>query len=316
MTDPTNKLTPEDYTQLLEMIKNGDPRGMQAAKNLTPQEQQEFFNFQQVGNKGKDPASNREDSSVAKIPVLGDLNPEDILVGMKAFSPAASAIKRGVGGFAEGLASGGGFWKGIGRGMQKIGEGEPNVPPPPTPPPSPASPFDSRSTGTGFDFPSSGTTKLRTPTAADRALSPGQEAGVQSLDELMNATGSGTKGNGTFNSGLEAGGTPNASGLKSSMRRPDGGILSKYATKQSGGTTYTISPDAGPTLPKNLSTLRTPADVAEQVKGGVSTGSPTSARWDSRNFGWDNGTTVSDPNAEAIDMKRILEEIRKRLGGK
>lgn len=64
-----------NYQALFDLIKSGDPRGMQAAGNLTPQEQQEFFDFQRqqsiAQGKGSGETGRAESDTLAALPALG-----------------------------------------------------------------------------------------------------------------------------------------------------------------------------------------------------------------------------------------------------
>lgn len=83
---------PINYQALLDLIKSGDPRGLQAAQHLTADEQQQFFDFQQAQPKT---AEQR----------WGDVgNTEGLLTGA-AIGPAGRAIASGVSGGGGGLAA-------------------------------------------------------------------------------------------------------------------------------------------------------------------------------------------------------------------
>lgn len=52
-----------EYGALLDLIRSGDPRGLQAAGKLTPSEQKGFFDFQTQANKGRDFERLRQDDT-------------------------------------------------------------------------------------------------------------------------------------------------------------------------------------------------------------------------------------------------------------
>lgn len=74
---------PINYQALYDLQTTGDPRAIVAAKNMTPDEQQEWFDFQkaQHGQKGQDPTSNRKDSDMFSVGKVG-VAPEVLLGGL------------------------------------------------------------------------------------------------------------------------------------------------------------------------------------------------------------------------------------------
>lgn len=85
-----------DFETLHQLVKAGDPRGLAAAKNLTPEEQQAYFDFQMHANKGRDATSNRKDSDMFSVGGVG-VAPETALGGGlalgKGFGAAGGALK-------------------------------------------------------------------------------------------------------------------------------------------------------------------------------------------------------------------------------
>jgi hypothetical protein len=70
MPSHSQALMPEDYQALLGLMMAGDPRGEQLAATLSPDEQHQFYLFQQQANKGKGEVSRKDASFLGMPPEL------------------------------------------------------------------------------------------------------------------------------------------------------------------------------------------------------------------------------------------------------
>jgi hypothetical protein len=89
-------MTQEDYRTLYGGLVSDDPTeratAQKIAATLRPNEQHEFFVFQQALNKGKDFDATRADTAIARgVPLIGSIRPEDLLVGTQAVRAIAGA---------------------------------------------------------------------------------------------------------------------------------------------------------------------------------------------------------------------------------
>src|SRR5689334_13570619 len=82
-----------------------DPRGLALAKKLTPQEQQEFFDFQVAAHQNVDPgrSPDRNLASGGPLDYIGGLAPEDALLVGKGVKSAARVARAGLNGMADSL---------------------------------------------------------------------------------------------------------------------------------------------------------------------------------------------------------------------
>lgn len=83
-----------NWTALMGLFKSKDPRAMQIAQNLTPEEQQQFFDFQKHANNppGMDRTAGRADDNMLTAGPIG-VSPLDLLaIGPSKFLTKASSI--------------------------------------------------------------------------------------------------------------------------------------------------------------------------------------------------------------------------------
>lgn len=105
-------LGPEDYQQILDLIKAKDPRGMQLAQTFSPEETKAFINFQSSGQ-AKDVGffgkafplePQRKDTAIAGgVPYIGEVGPEDALLGGQALGAGKRVARAGLSGMADSL---------------------------------------------------------------------------------------------------------------------------------------------------------------------------------------------------------------------
>jgi hypothetical protein len=105
------QLGADDYQVLQSMLVSDDAklreRGQGIAKKLTSDEQQEFFTFQKQATTGRDAQSQRADSAVVSgVPVIGSVNPEDLLAATAAGRTITRAVKSAGTGTVGAMAAG------------------------------------------------------------------------------------------------------------------------------------------------------------------------------------------------------------------
>src|SRR5437899_593875 len=100
-------LQAEDYQQILDLMKAKDPRGAALAKTLSPDEAQQFFDFQKNANKNINPASSPDRNLMAGVPYVGSVDPADAIALGLAGAGTKAAAGKAMRGFAE---SPDGFW--------------------------------------------------------------------------------------------------------------------------------------------------------------------------------------------------------------